>query len=542
MDSDRQATSAMPWSSLLGNIREYAIFTLDEHGRFDSWNRGVRELLGYDKEEFIGQPSELIFTAEDRESGAAQAEMEVARRSGEAMDDRWHVRKDGSRFWANGIMHAVHADDGALVGYLKLMRDQTEKLETEARLGRQRTLISAILDSLPGVFYVADGLSLVRWNHELERVTGLSMAELARAAPEDLLVEVDQAQKHLEYVLSGGNRPFEGHLKHKDGTIIPYLFTGHRVELDGRTLILGVGIENLDQVRSRKLLERRAQEQATFAALAASTLAPHDMREVFETAVSRVKETLAVEEVRFVPQDEVGADDGADDGAGHRIRAMLRGHGRHFGYLEARTTRNDPFSPDDTSFLMAVANLLAAAVEREQLQSELERRAETDDLTGLLKRVAFEHRLTAAIGRAERQGSKVAVMFIDLDNFKQVNDTLGHQAGDEVLKEVSRRILESVRSWDAVARHGGDEFVLFLPDIEEEPEVMSVAGRLLDVLTAPLSVAGRDIEVGATIGISTYPEDGVDAGSLLRAADWALYRGKDEGRNRLRRFQQDKSD
>ena len=114
--SSRTPTSAQPWSLLVGGLREYAVFTLDEHGVIDSWNEGVRELFGFEEHEFVGKPGSVIFTLEDRVAGADEREFSVARANGEAMDDRWHVRKNGSRFWANGIMRAVKTPDGVVIG------------------------------------------------------------------------------------------------------------------------------------------------------------------------------------------------------------------------------------------------------------------------------------------------------------------------------------------------------------------------------------------------------------------------------------------
>src|SRR5690606_2731119 len=120
----------------------------------------------------------------------------------------------------------------------------------------------------------------------------------------------------------------------------------------------------------------------------------------------------------------------------------------------------------------------------------------------------FEERLVDALARAERSKTKVAALFLDLDRFKNVNDSLGHQAGDEVLRTVARRLRDAVRSWDVVARHGGDEFVLFLPDIESSSEVAHVTNRLLDAFSEPFTVAGRELRIGTTVGIASYPEDG----------------------------------
>ena len=208
------------------------------------------------------------------------------------------------------------------------------------------------------------------------------------------------------------------------------------------------------------------------------------------------------------------------------VRFRIHSHGGTFGFLEVFSTVADAFNADDQAFLGGVTYLLAAAIEQQRLHQELEVRAETDDLTGLLKRVAFEHRLVAALGQAERNKTKVAVLFMDLDLFKEVNDSLGHHAGDLVLNQVANRVKEAVRSWDVVARHGGDEFVLFLPDIKERTEIEHVTARLLATLGEPYEVESTQVMVGATIGVAVYPDDGTTVKALLKAADSALYRGK----------------
>lgn len=567
----------MSWTALLGTVREYAIFTLDEHGVIDSWNEGVGRLLGFEEHEYVGQDCSMFFTPEDRAAGVVEFELATAREAGEAMDDRWHMRKDGSRVWVNGILHAVRDDDGNLTGYLKIMRDQTNKRAAEAQHEQQGDLIDAILASLPGVFYMYDGNRFVRWNDELERVTGYSAEEIAAARSDDLLVEAAWARQHVDTILRTGQISLQGHLRTKDGEEIPYLLTGQEIEIGGVRYILGLGVENREHVEARKLLERRALEQTAIAQLAASRLVTDDVQPTLDLTVRLVAATLSVEHVRVVenrdggtltrashhehgtglPADTYPAATYQEDAAamgtrdlpqasGARLlpseilgssklkgglRAPIHGQGWTFGYIEALSEHQAEFSAVDLTFLGSVANLLAGALEQNRLHLELERRADTDDLTGLLKRVAFEDRLVDALARAERQGSKVAVLFLDLDRFKEVNDSLGHKAGDEVLRHVARRLREAVRSWDVVARHGGDEFVLFLPDIEADTEIEHVTTRLLEVFDAPFTVAGRELKIGATIGIASYPDQGQSAEALLNAADSALYRGKAKGRN-----------
>jgi len=154
-----------------------------------------------------------------------------------------------------------------------------------------------------------------------------------------------------------------------------------------------------------------------------------------------------------------------------------------------------------------------------------------DAVTGLPSRLMFMGRLEHALVQAQRHGRRLAVMFIDLDRFKLVNDTLGHEAGDLLLKETSRRLKSNLRAGDTAARLGGDEFVMLLEDISSEDDMRSVGQKLIAELAAPFAIAGTEVTVTASIGVSTFPRDGQDAGSLLRYADAAMYRAKGNGRN-----------
>lgn len=156
--------------------------------------------------------------------------------------------------------------------------------------------------------------------------------------------------------------------------------------------------------------------------------------------------------------------------------------------------------------------------------------AEHDALTGLPNRVLLEDRLLHAMSRTKRNQKKLAVIFLDLDEFKKVNDTLGHQAGDELLKLVAHRLGASVREEDTVARLGGDEFVVLLEDVSGKDDVILVVTKLLDVLTRPAMVEGREVKVGSSVGISLFPGDGDEADDLIRHADLAMYRAKMQGK------------
>jgi len=164
-------------------------------------------------------------------------------------------------------------------------------------------------------------------------------------------------------------------------------------------------------------------------------------------------------------------------------------------------------------------------------EERLKHLATHDPLTGLPNRTEFERCCREAMARARRQGHRLAVLYIDLDNFKPVNDTYGHEAGDELLRVLGARIQQMMRETDIVARIGGDEFSVLLTDLDDVSRSYIVACKLIDMLSQPVASQRGMHTVGASIGISTYPDDGNDPQKLLRLADAAMYRVKQGGRS-----------
>lgn len=168
------------------------------------------------------------------------------------------------------------------------------------------------------------------------------------------------------------------------------------------------------------------------------------------------------------------------------------------------------------------------ALERSQVELE---RANYDALTGLPNRVIFHDRLRKAVAAAQAGGHGMAVMFIDLDRFKWVNDTLGHGAGDELLRQVAKRLKECVRDDDIVARMGGDEFTVILRKVGGLDDACEIAGRMVDTLRQPFDLDGQAAQIGCSIGIALCPRHGETPETLLNAADAAMYKAKEAGRN-----------
>jgi diguanylate cyclase (GGDEF)-like protein len=183
---------------------------------------------------------------------------------------------------------------------------------------------------------------------------------------------------------------------------------------------------------------------------------------------------------------------------------------------------------------VATRQMVRAIRRSDELAKRLEDESTHDGLTGLPNRRMLDHWLEKTLEQAVRKNCKVAFLFIDLDGFKRVNDGLGHEIGDRVLAEASKRFAGAVRSADLLARFGGDEFAVVVPEVSSDAHLAALARRLIEVLRQPLLPEQPDYTVGASIGIAMYPDHGNQTGNLIRAADEAMYEAKRAGRGQFR--------
>jgi diguanylate cyclase (GGDEF)-like protein/PAS domain S-box-containing protein len=180
--------------------------------------------------------------------------------------------------------------------------------------------------------------------------------------------------------------------------------------------------------------------------------------------------------------------------------------------------------------------VLSDITQRKRDEERIRYQANYDALTGLPNRTLFMDRLTIALHQAERHGHRLGLMFIDLDGFKLINDTLGHDIGDELLKEVAQRLLVCVRQGDTVTRFGGDEFTIIMPDLGELRNVLAIAHRIIDTLKLPFLLRGNEAFISASIGITSFPDDAKTAQALIKHADAAMYRAKETGKANFQFF------
>lgn len=191
---------------------------------------------------------------------------------------------------------------------------------------------------------------------------------------------------------------------------------------------------------------------------------------------------------------------------------------------------------DEAGRLVCYEGTVQDITERKAYEARIERAANYDALTGLANRVLLDDRLEQAILSAASYGTRLAVVFVDLDHFKQINDTLGHEAGDELLRAMAQRLKASVRETDTVARLGGDEFVLLINNQGDPPAIAVLLERMLADICRPWRIGQAEFKITCSLGVALYPDDGVTAETLLRHADSAMYRAKGKGRNNFQFF------
>jgi diguanylate cyclase (GGDEF)-like protein len=192
-----------------------------------------------------------------------------------------------------------------------------------------------------------------------------------------------------------------------------------------------------------------------------------------------------------------------------------------------------PYGERDKELLQFVSTQVAAAIERKQLYDRLKSMAQYDQLTQLPNRMLLQERLQQSLERARASKGRLALLYLDLDKFKQVNDTLGHAAGDLLLQEVAHRLKQCVRETDTVARIGGDEFVILLDRVNNPDDSGKVAEKICKALNVPMVLKGHDWQILPSIGIANYPENATELSQLFRHADEAMYSAKKSGGNRF---------
>ncbi|SMP57853.1 EAL domain-containing protein [Anoxynatronum buryatiense] len=207
---------------------------------------------------------------------------------------------------------------------------------------------------------------------------------------------------------------------------------------------------------------------------------------------------------------------------------------RFFGFIGFDSTRETKnWQESHREVLSILANLVSDALVKISNEAEINQLAYYDSLTGLANRSLFNNRLQEAIAKAAQTGKRIGLLFLDLDSFKSVNDTMGHEGGDQLLVQAAGNMSRKIREQDTLCRFGGDEFLILFPEMETRQQIQTMAENIMEVFGDPIQVKEQEFFVTASGGIAVYPEDGTDAESLIKNADLAMYHAKDQGKNQV---------
>jgi len=369
--------------------------------------------------------------------------------------------------------------------------------------------------------------------------------------------------------------------RHRDGTSIPIEIRRRGVVIGGRRLAVNVVRDITANKRIEATLRHHALQQSLIAGFGQQALASVDLDRLIARAAAVVVEGLdaafcrvlqiAPDGVTLVVKAGTGwapgwvglrLDDGerlvqqvmaltapvvadaaiavarliapamlAEHAVASGIEVPIVGSSGTYGVLGAYACAERGFAAENGDFLQSLANTLAAAVDRARAEQRLAYLAQFDTLTGLPNRSLFLDRLAQTLTQAQRNDWRLGVLFIDLDRFKQVNDTLGHEVGDRLLVQAAQRLQDCVRSGDTAGRLSGDEFAAVLSNLARPDDAAIVAQKVVGALSQPFELAGQEVRVSASVGIAIYPADGLEPDLLLKNADTAMYRAKARGRN-----------
>ena len=525
----------LPAAEIISSMRDLLLVN-DRNGRIRFANQAACAFLGYSQEDIIGiHLEDLLIPTHRDESGPLQ---------GWVKDREYVFRTRMGQPIELTLSHSPITHHGQVTGAVVIGRDLRDRKRYEWEARRAVTLLESTLESTAdGILVIGADGRVLTWNQRFADMWGISADALERDEdnndligqlirqlidPADFLTNLASLHEHPEV-------ESEHVLLFKDGRRLQQYSIGRYLDDEPvrvwsfRDVTARLAAE--EAVRDSETRYRLLFEQnAAGVCLARVSGRIVDCNATFAALVGYVPEELKKRDLSDIFDRSDAVIDDVRKGLGET--PTVRG-------MEIVARRKN----GDQMFLLANISLLGQGdnallhmtavdiTDRKRVQQQVEFQAYHDALTQLPNRRLFVERLEMSLLAAKRARESVAVLFIDLDRFKIVNDTLGHDVADVLLVEIAQRLRSCVRQTDTVARHGGDEFTVILPDLHQPEDAAQVAEKILERVIEPVVIGSHSIEVSVSIGIAVHPFDGTDIETLLRNADDAMYRAKQAGRN-----------
>ena len=456
-------------------------------------------------------------------------------------------RSNGQVF--TGLISAEPFDLDTTPALVVVVRDISQLKETQQQLQTSEEKFAKAFHASPDGLLLSrqsDGL-LIEVNEGFSRITGFNSALSVDRSTLDLgiWVNLNERKQMLDLLKRDGFvRDFSCHIRRNDGQIRLCEVSSRPLPIGNEDCMLTIARD----ITERHLMQEKLQQAATvFESTAEGVLITDTQQHI--SAVNRAfTEITGYSETEALGHTPRLLASGLHDSAFYAAMwHQLTAEGHWQGEISNRR-KNGELYPSWLT-ISAVRNrdrqithfvaVFADISSLKHAQARLDYQAHHDPLTGLPNRTLFESRLLAALNGQQENGGQGAVLFLDLDRFKHINDSLGHPVGDLLLKGIAVRLREQLRDIDTVARLGGDEFIILLPGLQQPSDAEHIAQKLLNCFTAPFQAGEHEFFISASIGTSLYPQDGCDVATLVKNADAAMYRSKAKGRNRVESYTRD---
>ncbi|NNG23719.1 EAL domain-containing protein [Telluria aromaticivorans] len=505
-------------------------FLTDDEGKVATWNPACASLFGWTSEGAPGRPLTDLLAGDERWPSLASA-------GGARVRMRFSGGREGLATLS--LLRQYDAAGEPQGWSAAIVIAPCDSVSESDRVGC--TPLSEVVDLLPGTFYAINREGrFVVWNHNLERLAEMTPDEVAAAQVMDMFEPRDRdlALENIRRVFEeGAEVSMEINYVARSGRETPMMLGGTRVSCNGDDYLFGMGVNiaSRREKERRLLLSERALNAASNGIVITRCAGRDNIIEYVNPAFERIAGYPALEAIGRDPRFMAAPEFDTHERSQIRVALAerrpvsvvfrnLRKNGELFWNDLNITPVRDEYG-EVTHFIGILHDVTAIKQRTDHLEHEVNH----DALTGLANRTLLWDRLDHAVHLAHRHKAMVATVLIDLNNFKTINDTFGHEAGDIVLKVVARRLQSAVRESDTVARMSGDEFVLVLVDQPSLRFTLRMVERLRRSMTMPVAFGGNQIPVGASLGVAIFPHDGQAPVELVRAADMAMYHAKGNG-------------